>query len=248
MKRNFLKLMSVFAFAAISMVACEKPNSGNGGIKEDDDPVNENLHASLKGSAYVPVVIDEESAKAIEKKIVADLRVDDVNNFLYVWSDTYVAGEGAGLNFYEGAGYTSLVVGNVGWSGAGFIHEAAAGELEPFVNNDLDKWYFHLAYKTNDATVAHRVQILWGPKDATTDYAFAIAADFNDNGTITKVVNPISNNGKVVANEWNEYEIPLKDMGIDFTQKLFATNYITVLSGGAAGTQLNLDAIFFYKK
>lgn len=248
MKRNFLKLMSVFAFAAISMVACEKPNSGNGGIKEDDDPVNENLHASLKGSAYVPVVIDEESAKAIEKKIVADLRVDDVNNFLYVWSDTYVAGEGAGLNFYEGAGYTSLVVGNVGWSGAGFCHVAAAGELEPFVNNDLDKWYFHLAYKTNDATVAHRVQILWGPKDATTDYAFAIAADFNDNGTITKVVNPVSNDGKVVANEWNEYEIPLKDMGIDFTQKLSDTNYITVLSGGAAGTQLNLDAIFFYKK
>lgn len=248
MKRNFLKLMSVFAFAAISMVACEKPNSGNGGIKEDDDPVNENLHASLKGSAYVPVVIDEESAKAIEKKIVADLRVDDVNNFLYVWENTYVAGEGAGLNFYEGTGYTSLVVGNVGWSGAGFIHEAAAGELEPFVNNDLDKWYFHLAYKTNDATVAHRVQIFWGREGATTDYAFAIAADFNDNGTITKVVNPISNNGKVVANEWNEYEIPLKDMGIDFTQKLFAINYITVLSGGTPGTQLNLDAIFFYKK
>lgn len=264
MKKTFIKLATVVAATACVFASCQKQNpDNNGGIKDPDDNDNENteLPASLKGSAYVPVVIDAETAKSIEKKIVADLRTDDYNNFLYVWENTYVGGEGAGLNFYEGTGYTSLVVGKVGWSGAGFCHPKEAeveqdGEkvkvvipaVKPFVNNDLKDWYFHLAYKTNDASATHRIQILWGiENESTTEYAFALGGDFNDNGTITKVVDPISNDGKVVANVWNEYEIPLSQMGIDFSKELTG-NYITVLSGGVEGTQLNLDAVFFYKK
>ena len=50
-----------------------------------------------------------------------------------------------------------------------------------------------------------------------------------------------------MANEWNEYEISISDFGIDYTTTSKG-NYFSVLSGGVAGTTLDLDAIFYYKK
>ena len=241
------KSISLFfaACCALAMISCQKDNGSDGGsLKEEENNGggNENVVSSLKGSEYVVITLDEYTAAGLGSKIKANYGPDDVTRFLYVWEGTYNGGTCSGLNCYgEAAEWTSLVVTNVGWSGAGWFN----GEETPaFVasTSDLADWKFHVAYK-GPAGSAHIVILTWNGGT----YKFAIGnGQLEDNGVAYTAIAPVS--GAFEPNVWNEYEVSLAEAGLDYTKAGKADNLVSVLSGGVAGTTLDVDAIFFYKK
>lgn len=273
MKRTFIKFATMFAAAMFVLASCEKPgdddNSGNGGLKDPDTEQGDNnqggnnqggndqggnnqggtddgIHPSLKGSEYVTISLDEFSTAAIQNKIKASYQLDDTNVFFYVWENTYAGGTSAGLNFYgEATGWSSLIVGNVGWSGAGWC--VTNPEYIPaFVDSsaDLSNWYFHIAYK-GAANVAQCIVLYWQGGE----HKFAIGqGSFTDNGVTYQAIAPTS--GTFQPNVWNEYEYCLANTGFNYSaaNTVSKANLAAVLSGGVPGTTCDLDAVFFYKK
>ncbi len=255
MKKVFMLLASLAVVFA--MASCGKDKGGDDNLIDDGDgKTEENLHASLKGSEYYPIIMDAETFAKIEKKVAADLRPNDESSFLYVWNG-YEGATAEGLNFYGVAGeYTSLsVANNAGWSGFGLNVITLLPNFDKIAKISGD-YYLHFCYK-GAAGVSHCVYPTWGGKE----YRVSVGdgSKFEDNGNAYDFVNPISNNGKFVANEWNEYEIKISDTGIDFTaapqedkstfgEGVKGNNIFCALSGGVAGTVINLDAVFFYKK
>ena len=246
MKKNFFKF-AIAAFASVLVVcSCNKDNGengGNGGLKGDEDEDITSLHPSLQGSEYVTIALDEYPTQSMSKRIKASYQVDDDNVWLYVWDETYTAGTASGLNFYgEATGWTSLVVANVGWSGAGWC--VVKPETVPaFVESasDLSKWKFHIAYK-GAANVAHIVILYWNDQV----YKFAVGqGSLEDAGVAYNAIAPVS--GTFTPGVWNEYEISLDKTGMDYT-KTTKGNLAAILSGGVTGTQIDVDAVFFYKK
>ncbi len=199
----------------------------------------------VKGSQIWPIILDATTASTVSSKIVADFRVDDTNNFLYVWADgeTYTAGEGTGLNFYGNTeGYVSLTVAAPnGWSGAGwFIGANVAPEAEKLraaIVASPDDYYLHMAMKAT-TTGNHQFYTF---ADASTSFAIGT-------GTIEKgaVVGDFTRDGS-----WHEFDIPMSQFATalaGLTFKAAGDNIFCVLSGGQVGSQLNLDAVYFYKK
>lgn len=254
MKKVFMLLASLAVVFA--MASCGKDNKGGDDNLIDDKGGNteENLHASLQGSDYYVLLMDGETFGKIEKKVKADIRMQDGADAtstrpLYIWHG-YVGVEAKeGLNFYGVAGeYMSLKVQQTeGWSGFGHYLKVSDPNFDKMkeINGD---YYFHFCYK-GAANTVHALYPWWGNKK----YQMSVGegSKFNDNGTLFDFVNPISNGGKFVANEWNEYEVKVSDMGIDFTTapgEEGGQNLFCGLSGGVNGTVINLDAVFFYKK
>lgn len=248
MKKFFVVLMTV-----AGVIACSKTpdNSGNvkpGGGGETPDP---SVPASLQGSAYYPIILDEESAGTIAGKIVCDLRPDDVTKHLYIWTggETYAAGEGAGTNFYGNTGgYLDLVVTNAGWSGAGYNGSADAPNIAKLANIAAEpaNYYIHFAYK-GAAGVAHMLHF-YGTDEKSYDVVVGEGSVVIDDVAHKPNLTPLS--GAFVADEWNEYEISVQDAGVNFAPAYPAggLNYLTFLSGGVSGHELKLDAVFIYKK
>ena len=244
MKKIFSFLMA--ASLSLALFSCQKDNnsSNDGSLKDDEENTggDENGGSSLSGSEYVVLTLDECTAKELGSKIKANYGPDDETRFLYVWKDTYVGGTCSGLNSYgQAAAWTSLVVTNVGWSGAGWFNGA---DTPAFVSStsELADWKFHIAYK-GPAGKAHIIILTWN--GAT--YKFAIGnGQLEDNGVAYPAIAPVS--GTFEPNVWNEYEVSLADAGLDYTQTGKSDNIVSVLSGGVQGTTLDVDAIFFYKK
>ena len=199
--------------------------------------------AQVKGTKIWPIVLDAVTAEANASKIVGDLRVDDVNNHLYVWPDgtSYVAGEGTGLNFHgNNEGYVALTVANIGWSGLGFClgdaSAAAAEQLRQAIVANPDKYFLHIAMK---ATTPGNHQF-YTFNDAVTSFAVgtatieagAVIGDFTRDGS------------------WAEFDVPMANFAAAMANLTFATgnNIFCALSGNATGSQLNLDAVYFYEK
>ena len=241
------KSISLFfaACCAIAMISCQKDNGSDGGnLKEDENNGggNENVVSSLKGSEYVVITLDEYTAATLGSKIKANYGPDDVTRFLYVWEGTYNGGTCSGLNCYgEAAAWTSLVVTNVGWSGAGWVNKE---DTPAFVasTSELADWKFHVAYK-GPAGRAHLLILTWNGST----YKFAIGdGQIEVDNILHTAIAPVS--GAFEPNVWNEYEVSLEEAGLDYTKAGQADNLVSVLSGGVAGTTLDVDAIFFYKK
>ena len=198
---------------------------------------------SLKGSEYYPLILDGTTATTLGTKIVADLRPDEATKFLYIWDNTFSAGTTSGPNFYgEVEGWTSLVVGSVGWSGAGFNVQDAAiiDKLAPITANP-DNYYLHIGIKSKSS------QVLVFGLDGQSSTKFAIGATaFNDNGTMIQPLADFTRDG-----EWQEIEIPmstLKTNGLLYSTGMGTKNILWFLAGGTAGTTIDLDAVFIYKK
>ena len=200
---------------------------------------------SIKGSEVWPIIMDGVTYEANASKIKADFRVDDTNNFLYIWAnaETYVAGDGAGLNFFgNNEGYVSLTVAApAGWSGCGFFlgatSAAAAEELRKAIVANPDDYYLHLAMK---ATTTGNHQF----------YTFADASTSFAVGTATieagAVIGDFTRDGS-----WAEFDVPMSQFATALASPTFKTsgdNIFCALSGAQVGSQLNLDAVYFYKK
>lgn len=201
--------------------------------------------AEVKGSQIWPVVLDGVTYETCASKVVADFRVDDTNNFLYVWAsgETYSAGDGTGVNFFgNNEGYVSLtVVAPAGWSGCGF-HVGAANiskmkELRDAIVASPDDFYLHLAMK---ATTTGNHQF----------YTFAEKAASFAVGTATieagAVIGDFTRDGA-----WHEFDVPMAQFAAALSKVNIpdaGLDIFSCLSGAQAGSQLNLDAVYFYKK
>ena len=198
----------------------------------------------VKGTKIWPIVLDAVTAEANASKIVGDLRIDDTNNFLYIWAagETYAAGEGTGLNFHGNTeGYVALTVAAPqGWSGLGFnlgeASAAAAEQLRQAIVANPDKYFLHIAMK---ATTSGNHQF-YTFNDAATSFAVgtatieagAVIGDFTRDGS------------------WAEFDVPMANFAAAMANLTFPTggNIFCALSGAAVGSQLNLDAVYFYEK
>jgi uncharacterized protein YjdB len=199
---------------------------------------------SLKGSDYFVVQLDETSFASISSKVIQDLRPNDVEKNLFIWENTFNAGTPAGTNFYGlSQGWISLVVGNVGWSGAGFNATAAYGDID--MTRMFDKpedYYLHIGFKTSQATPSFAFIL----NDGNVEGRFAIGGDFIDNGTVYKSLAAVTRDGK-----WNSIDIPvtkLNELGVFYNKPFKDKNVLALLAGGTVGTTVDLDAVFFYKK
>ncbi|MBR4827122.1 MAG: hypothetical protein IKZ91_04490 [Bacteroidales bacterium] len=256
----FLAACTLVAGLAFTLTSCEKHNpDDDSGLIDDNGNGNGNetpgnngdssLHASLQGSNYYLIQLDGTTYEKISSKVVADLRPDDQAKFLYVWESTYTGGETSGKNFYGVVeGWICLRVTSVGWSGAGWYINNKDGLAPQWAKmkdlaNGTSSYYLHVGYK-GAAGVAHILGFGYGD-----EYKFAVGdGSLEDAGKNYNAIAPISNGGKFVAGEWNEYEIKLSDMGIDFSKDIADGNVFWCLSGGVTGTQIDLDAVFVYKK
>lgn len=200
--------------------------------------------SEVKGSQIWPIIMDGVTYEANASKIKADFRVDGTNNFLYIWAsgETYIPGDGAGKNFFgNNEGYLSLTVAAPqGWSGCGFClgatSAAAAEELRKAIVANPDDYYFHFAMKAT-TTGNHQFYIF---NDAITSFAVGTA-------TIEKgaVIGDFTRDGS-----WTEFDVPMSQFANALASLTFKTDYniFCALSGGQVGSQLNLDAVYFYKK
>lgn len=200
---------------------------------------------SLNGSEYFIFQLDGISSEKIASKIVADFRVDEVSKFLYIWENTYAAGDATGKNFYgEAEGWVSLNVGSVGWSGFAYNCSdlEALNKLAAIQANPQD-YYFHIAVKST-SPASH---LLFLDGFGGTSAKIAIGGDFTDNGVVYKSKADFTRDG-----EWNEIEICMKDAmdaGLIYSNAFTeGINILGALSGGVAGTNLQFDAAFIYKK
>lgn len=201
--------------------------------------------AEVKGSQIWPIVLDGVTYETCASKVVADFRIDDTNNFLYVWAsgETYDAGEGTGVNFFgNNEGYVSLIVkAPQGWSGCGFNVGAAniskMKELRDAIVASPDDFYLHLAMK---ATTTGNHQF----------YTFAEKAASFAVGTATieagAVIGDFTRDGA-----WHEFDVPMAQFAAALSKVDIpdaGLDIFSCLSGAQAGSQLNLDAVYFYKK
>lgn len=203
------------------------------------------LPASLRGSNYYPVQIDPTTFEFIKDKVAQDLRPDEQNKFLYVWESTYLPGNPSGLNFFgQAEGWVSLVVGSVGWSGAGYFVGTGFGNVNM---TDLyanpDKYVFHLAIKSAEINSKFLLKF----KDGESTVGLCIGgSNFIDGSTTYQ---PYANFTR--DNEWHSIEIPvtkLNEFGLFYSKPFTNGNILEILAGGVSGTTLDLDAMFFYKK
>ncbi|MBO5362517.1 MAG: Ig-like domain-containing protein [Paludibacteraceae bacterium] len=202
--------------------------------------------ATLKGSQFWPIAIDGTTADANASKIVGDFRPDDVGKFLYVWDATYVANENpTGLNFHGNTdGFTALTVSTLGWAGCGYcLTETdaskaweAAEALRAAIVASPDDYYLHMALKSTDKAShcfyifgSEATKFVIGP---TAVYDGPLYEDFTRNG------------------EWAEFDIPMSRFAtaLAITTCVAGVNVFVALTEGTAGAQLNMDAIYFYKK
>ena len=203
------------------------------------------------GNLYDVVLLNEAGIESLKSagKTVQDLRVDETNRFLYVWDNTFNAGDGS----YPGVdmqmdGYTSLDVSTIGWSGAGFNILNAEANLKHF----SDATHFHCGLRTTNGLKNAALIIgdgyVWGDNnDKWSPAKISVGSEaFVDNGTAYPLVGNFDADG-----EWVAVDITLgqlKKLFPSFNYKAggFGGNILSFLAGGTAGKNISLDAIYFY--
>ena len=228
--------------AEIGDVKAEATITVTGGDTPGGDEIN---HPSLKGSDYFVFQLGGKAAEQIADKIVADFRPDDDKKNLWVWDQTYNAGETSGKNFYgEAEGWVSLTVTSVGWSGCAY----ACDDLDALnklaaIMDEPEAYYLHIGMKSTD-NASHLVFL-----DGTSGAGkFCIGSTaFVDGGTSYSPLKDFTRDGS-----WGEIEISMKtliDQGLVYgNNNPKGLNVFGYLSGGVTGTILQYDAVFIYKK
>lgn len=215
--------------------------------KASTGPGDGDKNQAINAKRIWPIVLDGVTAQANESIIAGDIRPDPENgNNLDIWAagETYTAGGGTGVNYFGNTeGYVSLIVAAPnGWSGGGFnIGKAtsiqAMKDVKAAIVANPDKMFLHIGIKAT--TEGNHEFYLFG-NDAT---AFNIGKAAVEKG---EVIGDFTRDGS-----WYGFDIPMAQ----FVNTIAGTNindegqYImSFLSGNAVGSQLNLDAVYFYEK
>lgn len=201
--------------------------------------------ASITAKRIWPIVLDAVTAEANASIIAGDFRVNDETNFLYIWAsgETYAAGEGTGKNYFgNNEGYVALtVVAPAGWSGLGFcINNAdaivAMQALKEAIVANPDNFFLHIGMKAT--TEGNHQFYTFGTAETSFNIgkaaieAGAVIGDFERDGA------------------WHGFDVPMAQFAgsIANAEVKAGINIFCALSGGAVGSQLNLDAVYFYEK
>ena len=182
---------------------------------------------------------------------VNDWRVNDVDRFLYVWDETFTGGDGSypgvGYNDFQYDGYSSLNVGTVGWSGAGFFMAEASGTNTMHWNENTK---FHVAYRTaavGPNSVAFVINDAESKIFASASPAkVAVGESFNDGGAIYPTVGPAFND------EWQAIDISFADLKkfyptyVWINSENWTGNIVSILGGGVTGQNISLDCMYFH--
>ncbi len=194
------------------------------------------------GYDYVVIGASQGVIDQMGDRVRADYSVDDENNFLYIWEKTYTSVDSEGLNsFGLNEAFNHFVVNSVGWSGLGYASTGGTGAGKDLSMLAEDGYYLHFAMKGNDVVrhASHTVGV----------------------GSAQFVIGN-SSSGPIMLGDyrrdgqWYSFDIPLAELrslyGEMFTgdggQNAFKGNVISFLSGGATGTELQFDNVFFYKR
>lgn len=267
-------MMATLVIGTTTMVACssgddnktEKPGPEKPGPEEPEDPdpdFNLDDFECLTGSDYHVIALCGPVFDALKaaNKITVDFRTDDLNQFLYIWENTYGPGVTSGPNMFgliEGWSCLQVAVGST-WSGAGFIsYNKANLDKLPETALNASEYTLHIAMKSQDQAV-HTLNFYSGAPDA----AFGIKLGYE--GYTDPEGKPAYNFKR--DGEWHEIYVPMTaftDQGLIFQADKWANatvgdptavppiagtnghNVIALLSG-ASGI-VNIDATFIYKK
>ena len=200
--------------------------------------------ASIDAVSIWPIVLDGTTLAANESKMVASFQPNDVDQFLYVWENTYSGGQATGLNFHGNSdGYTALVVGGAGWSGAGFfLGEASQGitaakSLREAIIANPDQYFLHMAIKSTD-NYSHCFYFM-GAENTGSKFVIGNHSVYDG-----PVYQDFARDGA-----WHEFDIPMSAYATALSQAAIGAdvNVFVVLTEGTQGAQLNLDAVYFYK-
>lgn len=170
------------------------------------------------------------------KNIAADYNVDDVNNFFYIWENTYSAIDPEGINsFGLEEAYQALEVRNIGWSGAGFA--STGGRAKDLSMLESDDYVLHFAMKGNDLTAHRKQTVMVGNTQFVIGKADGTDPSLGD----------YPRDGK-----WYYFDIPLKVLRslknpLFTNPSSYTDNVVAFLSGGFGGAKLQFDNVFFYR-
>jgi uncharacterized protein YjdB/beta-glucanase (GH16 family) len=200
------------------------------------------LMHSLRGNHYHLLFMGASAVDTLLAKgrsISVDYRpgVKSLNK-LNIWEETFVAGAATGPNSYgHDDPWIGLSVNNKGWSGGAFTVQGNV-DLRA-VHAERVNYYFHVALRSQTDELytftftdgEETAQIIIGDRPA-------------EDGSLPS-------HNFVRDGKWHELNIPLnhpKFAGLFDKELNKAANNIMVFSaGGAWGTPLNMDAVFFYK-
>jgi len=182
-------------------------------------------------------IVEENNLQA---KITQDLRIDNYNRWLYVWSDTYSSPTASGKN-WNGTldGYLNLQIGSAGWSGLGFFLSKDNGVSADLTGLTKDH-IFHIAMKST-GTNTHLFSLI-GEKNSAGGKIAIGTAPFDD-------IVPYTNFAR--DGKWHLVEIPISEFmkaGFVTSGPLTDENYLTLLSGNSTGVTFGMDAMFIYSK
>lgn len=246
--------MKKFTLAAIAAVAALGMNAQYVASSPYAD-----ITVSKEGKQiYDLVVADNGTINGLQAagRTVNDYRIDDVTRWFYIWDNTFLAGDGSypgiGFSDLQSEGYTSIQVGTVGWSGAGFnVNKPGATTPAGYNGINVAHWNdntrFHLAYRTPGVAPTSFALII-ADSDAEGDAPAKVALgdNFNDNGAIFPAI------AGVITEEWQAVDISFADLKKfcpTFNPGASATwtgNILSVLGGGTTGRAVSLDAFYFY--
>lgn len=195
------------------------------------------------------LILDSESQKTVSESgaKVESWAPNNVGRNLYIWEATFLAHTstypGVGMHF---DGYVSLDVASKGWSGAGYN----IGLTEPVSTaNWNDQTRFHIAYMSEGVSPASVTLILadgGNNTDKGSPAKVTVGAAGTDAGKIVPSVGPQS------KDDWQGIDLSfadLKKLFPSFTYKVTDTwngNIFSFLAGAVTGTNIALDACYFY--
>lgn len=199
---------------------------------------------SLQGSNYYLISLDDNTkARIPSANIVKDYRVNGQSIQFQVWPDTgdsYIGGTASGPNSYsEVMDWPSLIVGNIGWSGAG-INVGGTDKID--LTAVTGEYVLHFAMKSQQAGRPHLLRLTDGSNTAGVCIG---SRSFDDNGKTYPAYQDFERDG-----EWYEIEVPMSyffNQGLQY-REIFEGNIIEMISGATPGTTLDIDGIFIYKK
>ncbi|MDR2791376.1 MAG: Ig-like domain-containing protein [Tannerellaceae bacterium] len=203
---------------------------------------------NLEGTDYTVLSLHQNTMEILPEDLIEDdLRP---NAEIFIWDNSFVEGEYnmGDTDSYgnDGTAGIDLRVGNMGWSGGGFLIRDKLIDLTKAVSDDnRDFFAFHMSLRSSDDVSAYTFTFNDGT-DAT-PAVVAVGNTFGEGGLMPKYDFPRDG-------QWHDVEIPLSLPEFD---GLFQTpvppdeeglNFFTFAAGGAPWQRLNMDALFFYDR
>ncbi|MDR0711138.1 MAG: hypothetical protein LBF67_02165 [Prevotellaceae bacterium] len=252
--KNYFRMLAVAAGMVVATTpfnSCKKGDSNDEkGEDEEIVEVASTLPDSIKnGSDFYIIFLDEASAD-LGDKVKEPIMLRDYD----VWptGETLEAGESLGVNSWGAPEeyITWVVSGGLGWNGGGIIAVLDEFETIPDLSPIMeDGFYFHFAIKSpSNQTNVGWTLIFYSEAADAVEYYFGPMSG--------KPADVLYGGNYAHDGEWHHFEIPVSELaaeGYSWSEPLSDPGGRRYLLGyqnpsHTLGAELNLDALFFYKK